>query len=82
MTNPRTTYRETAVRGATAVRLVVLLYEQMIQDLRQASQAIEENNIEVRTNRINHTLDIVCLLQGTLNMEGGRTGRPQFGAVL
>jgi flagellar secretion chaperone FliS len=71
MSNPRTAYRETAAGGATAVRLVVLLYEQMIQDLRQASQAIEENNIEVRTNRINHTLDIVCLLQGTLNMEGG-----------
>jgi len=28
MTNPRIAYREADVRGATAVRLVVLLYEQ------------------------------------------------------
>lgn len=71
MTNPRTAYRETDAGGATAVRLVVLLYEQVIQDLRQAAQAIEQNNIELRTNRINHALDVICLLQGTLNMEGG-----------
>jgi flagellar secretion chaperone FliS len=71
VTNPRIAYRETAARGATAVRLVVLLYEQVIQDLRQAAQAIEHNNIELRTNLINHALDVICLLQGTLNMEGG-----------
>lgn len=73
MTNPRTAYRETDGHGATAVRLVVLLYEQAIQDLRQAVQAIEQNNVQLRTNRINHALDVICLLQGTLNMErGGR----------
>jgi len=71
MTNPRTAYRETNGHGATAVRLVVLLYEQIIQDLTQATQAIEENNTELRTNRINHALDVICLLQGTLNMEVG-----------
>lgn len=71
MMNPRTAYRETDVGGATAVRLVVLLYEQVIQDLRQAAQAIDQNNIELRTNRINHALDVICLLQGTLNMDRG-----------
>jgi len=76
MTNPRTAYREINGHGATAVRLVVLLYEQVIQDLTQATQAIEENNIELRTNRINHALDVICLLQGTLNMErGGQVAR-------
>jgi flagellar protein FliS len=72
MTNPRTAYRETNVRGATAVRLVVLLYEQAIQDLRQAAQAMEENNIELRTNRINHALEVIGRLQVTLDMERGR----------
>jgi flagellar protein FliS len=76
MTNPGTVYRETDGRGATAVRLVVLLYEQAIQDLRQAVQAIEQNNIELRSNRINHALDVICVLQGTLNMErGGKVAR-------
>jgi flagellar protein FliS len=71
MTNPRAAYRETDVRGATAVRLVVLLYEQAIQDLRQAAQAMEENNIELRTNRINHALEVISRLQVTLDMERG-----------
>jgi flagellar secretion chaperone FliS len=76
MTNPRTAYRETDVGGATAVRLVVLLYEQVIQDLRQATLAIQQNNIELRTKLINHALDVICLLQGSLNMErGGQVAR-------
>ena len=76
MTNPRTAYREADVRGATAVRLVVLLYEQAIQDLTQAAQAMDKNDIELRTNRINHALDIVARLQVTLDMErGGQVAR-------
>jgi len=76
MTDPRNAYRETNVRGATAVRLVVLLYEQAIQDLRQAARAMEENNIELRTNRINHALDVVARLEVTLDMErGGQVAR-------
>jgi flagellar protein FliS len=71
MTNARTAYREADASGATAVRLVVLLYEQVIQDLSQAVQAMEQNNIEYRTNRINHALDVLCVLQGTLNFEHG-----------
>jgi flagellar secretion chaperone FliS len=74
--DPRIAYREADARGATSLRLVVLLYEQLVQDLRQASRAIDQNNIEVRSNRINHALDVVCLLQATLNMEkGGKVAR-------
>jgi flagellar biosynthetic protein FliS len=56
MTNVPNAYREADVRGATAVRLVVLLYEQIIRDLTQAAQAIEQNDIESRTKFINHAL--------------------------
>jgi flagellar secretion chaperone FliS len=69
--DPRTAYRQSDARGATSLRLVVLLYEQIIQDLRQASLAIDLNNIELRTKRINHALDVICLLQATLNLERG-----------
>jgi len=76
MMNPRTAYRETSVRGASAVRLVVLLYEQAIQDLTQAAQAMADNNIELRTNRINHALEVISRLQVTLDMErGGQVAR-------
>ncbi len=69
--DPRIAYRQADARGATSLRLVVMLYEQIIQDLRLASLAIDQNNIELRTKRINHALDVICLLQATLNLERG-----------
>jgi len=76
MTNPRTAYRENDVRGATAVRLVVLLYEQLVQDLRQALQAIQQNDIEARTKRINHAILVIGHLQSPLDFaNGGKVAR-------
>lgn len=71
MTNARTTYRENGVRGATAVRLVVLLYEQIIQDLAQAAQAIEQNDIVLRTKLINHAILVIGHLQSPLDFDQG-----------
>ena len=71
MTNPRTAYRENDVRGATPVRLVVLLYEQMIQDLTQAAQAIEQNDIILRTKLINHAILVIGHLQSPLDFDQG-----------
>jgi flagellar protein FliS len=68
----RAHYREAAVRGARPVLLVVLLYEQMIEDLRQAVQAIEKNKIELRTNKINHAIFVIGNLQSSLNKQAGR----------
>jgi flagellar secretion chaperone FliS len=71
MTNPRTAYREADVRGASAVRLVVLLYEQIIQDLIHAAQAFEQNEIEVRTQYINHAILVIGHLQSPLDFANG-----------
>ncbi|MBZ5657306.1 MAG: flagellar export chaperone FliS [Acidobacteriia bacterium] len=71
MTNARTTYRENNVRGATAVRLVILLYEQLIQDLTQAAQAIEQNDIGLRTKLINHAILVIGHLQSPLDFDHG-----------
>jgi flagellar protein FliS len=71
MSNARTTYRENEVRGASAVRLVVLLYEQIVEDLRQAARAFEQNNIELRTRRINHAILVIGHLQSPLNFDNG-----------
>ena len=70
--NPRTAYREDTARGAHPVRLVVLLYEQMIEDLRLAVNAIDQNNVELRTNKINHAISVIGYLQSSLNKETGR----------
>jgi flagellar secretion chaperone FliS len=62
-------YREASGRGASGVQLVVLLYEQVIQDLGRAIRAIEARNIEGRTREINHALKVIAHLQTTLNLE-------------
>ena len=69
--DPRHSYREAAGRGASGVRLVILLYEQVIQDLGRAIKAIEENKIELRTREINHALTVIGHLQYTLDMKVG-----------
>jgi flagellar protein FliS len=71
MTTPRNAYRENNVRGATANRLVVLLYEQLIQDVSQAMQAIEQDNIEMRTSRLNHAILVIAHLQSPLDFTRG-----------
>jgi flagellar biosynthetic protein FliS len=76
MTNAPKAYCEADVRGATAVRLVILLYEQMIRDLSQAAQAIEQNDIELRTKCINHSILVVGYLQSPLNFaKGGKVAK-------
>jgi flagellar protein FliS len=64
-------YREAAVRGASPVGLVVLLYEQLVEDLRRAERAMENNQVEGRTSSINHALLIVGHLQNQLNLQAG-----------
>ena len=69
--NIRQSYREGTIRGANPVQLVIRLYEQLIEDLRQAEIAVAENKIEQRTKRINHAILVVGHLQSPLDFEKG-----------
>ena len=72
----RFSYRESAVRGASPVGLVICLYEQAIEDLRRAVLALEKRDVETRTRKINHALVVIGQLQGTLDMQrGGKVAR-------
>lgn len=71
MPDVRTLYREHAAQGASPVRQVVMLYEQVVEDLRRAMRSIESNEIETRTSAINHAITVIAYLQSRLNMEGG-----------
>ena len=74
--DPRSAYRESAIRGASGVQLVVFLYEQLIQDLRRAAVAMQKGDIELRTKLINHAFDVIGHLQGTLDRkQGGQVSR-------
>ncbi len=74
--NIQQSYREATVRGASPVELVVRLYEQVIEDLRQAAIAIEHNDIMLRTKRIKHAILVVGHLQSSLDFAmGGKVAR-------
>jgi len=64
-------YRQTAVRGANPIQLVICLYEQAMEDLRRAVIALENGVIDVRTREVNHALMIIGQLQRSLDMERG-----------
>jgi flagellar protein FliS len=71
--NARLSYREAAVPGASPLRLVTLLYEQAVEDLRCAREAHRRNDIEGRTRHINHAILVIGHLQASLDKEqGGR----------
>lgn len=69
--NASQSYREAEVPGASPVRLVILLYEQAIVDLRRALAAHREDNIEARTREINHAILVMGHLEATLDKERG-----------
>jgi flagellar protein FliS len=69
--NVSLSYREAAVRGASPVRLVILLYEQAIEDLRRAVASQGRGDIEGRTHAIDHALLVIGHLQATLDKNQG-----------
>ena len=70
-TNPAKNYRTAAARGAGPVGLVVLLYEQLMEDLRRAAVKMENQDVEGRTRELDHALVVVGQLLGTLNKHAG-----------
>jgi flagellar protein FliS len=69
--NAGAAYQEAAANAASPVHLVVLLYEQMIKDLRRALCALGNGEVEVRTKEIDHALTVAGVLQATLDMNAG-----------
>ena len=64
-------YQETAVRNASAIELVIMLYDILARDLHAAIEAMEAGNIELRTAKVKHGLLALQQLEGTLNMDEG-----------
>jgi flagellar protein FliS len=64
-------YREAAVAGASPVRLVILLYEQAVEDLRRALSAQDKGQVEARTAAINHAILVLGHLQASLDKDRG-----------
>jgi flagellar secretion chaperone FliS len=69
--NPRISYREAVVQGGSPLRLVILLYEQAIEDLRRALAAHARGDIEARTREIKHAILVIGHLQSSLDKPRG-----------
>ena len=67
-------YRECVLEGASAVDLVVALYDGMVRFLSAAIAAVERGDTEARRAAVKRTLDIIIHLQARLRMDVG--GRP------
>jgi flagellar protein FliS len=67
-------YREHALDGASAVDLVVALYDGILRFLYGAIAAVERGDAVARRNAVKRALDIIIHLQARLRMDVG--GRP------
>lgn len=64
--NPKRAYQEAAVRGASPVRLTILLYDQLIQDVARADEALAGQRVEACAQEIGHAVAVIGYLQATL----------------
>ncbi len=64
-------YRELAIKGATPVGLIVILYDMAIESLGHGMREMDLGNIEARTEHLNHALSVISELQCSLNMDVG-----------
>lgn len=64
-------YRETDAMTTDPVGLVVVLYDMLLKDLREALAALVASDIERRAAAIRHSMLILQQLQGTLDVDRG-----------
>lgn len=69
------------VARARPTRLVVMLYDEAITGLVAAINAIRDNEIEERCNRINVVTELVATLHLSLDMEKGGDLAEQLGSI-
>jgi flagellar secretion chaperone FliS len=65
------TYLRAAVRNATSVGLVVILYDLLVGDLERAVAAIAKGDIEKRSAELRHAFLVLQQLEGSLQKETG-----------
>lgn len=64
-------YRASEVADDNPVHLVVLLYDQLLRDIRRALDALGRNDVQARCQELDHALVVLGQLQHTLNLENG-----------
>jgi flagellar secretion chaperone FliS len=71
MRDPARMYRESAVRGASPIGLIVILYDEIVRSLRKAVRAFDTGDIEARCKQLTHAVEVIGYLQSILDFERG-----------
>jgi flagellin-specific chaperone FliS len=61
---------KTPIHGANSVRLAMVLYDQLIQDVSRADDALAHRHSEQCATEISHALAVIGYLQATLRQNG------------
>ena len=64
-------YRKNAVEGSCGFGLLIALYDTLAGDLRRAAEAQRNNDIQKRTQEVNHALLVIGYLEDWIDREGG-----------
>ena len=64
-------YRRAAVQNASAVGLVIIMYDMLIEDVHEVIEALKQGDIEKRANELKHAFLILGHMEGVLDMEKG-----------
>jgi flagellar protein FliS len=71
-------YRRALVENASSVGLVIILYDLLIKDLKEAIAAIERRDTEARSAAIKHSFVVLQQLEGSLDHENGGEAARHF----
>lgn len=64
-------YQHNQINSASPMQLVILLYEGTLAQISGAIRAIQNGDIEARTNHINRACSMIAELEGGLDMQKG-----------
>ncbi|SFM43143.1 flagellar export chaperone FliS [Thermodesulforhabdus norvegica] len=71
MPNPLDAYRKTQVETADPVSLVIMCYDAIIDDLKEAQKYHQEKNLEATYDKVRHAQDVITELLVGLDYERG-----------
>jgi flagellar protein FliS len=70
-TQTELSYRKSAIEGASAIGLIIALFDTLAGDLRRAAAAIRKSDIEKRCKELDHASLVLGQLASWVDMEKG-----------
>ncbi|MFC7528107.1 flagellar export chaperone FliS [Actinoplanes sp. GCM10030250] len=68
-TNLRDRYLQDSINTASPAKLLIMLYDRLLLDLRHGEEALRADERETANDRLNHAQEIVLELRVSLDME-------------